>query len=94
MTALAVVHFKGGVAKTTTAVNLSAALARDGHRVLLVDCDPQANASEVFIPESEVTGTLRTIIKDRVPATDVIRPTRIGGLHLLPSAFELALLDK
>lgn len=92
VTALAIAHFKGGTAKTTTAVNLSAALAREGRKVLLVDCDPQANAAETFIAEDEITGTLRTVIRDRVPVQKVIQPTRIDGLWVLPSAFELAIL--
>jgi chromosome partitioning protein len=92
VTALAMAHFKGGTAKTSTAVNLSASLAREGRKVLLVDCDPQANASETFIDESEITGTLRTVIRDQVPVQKVIQATRIGGLWVLPSAFELAIL--
>jgi chromosome partitioning protein len=91
---MTICNFKGGVAKTTTAVNLAGSLAREGHAVLLVDCDPQGNASEMFLTEDEIAGTLRSVIAERVPVREVIRPTRIDGLHVLPAGFDLALLDK
>lgn len=87
-------NFKGGVAKSTTAVNVSATLAALGHRTLLVDCDPQANASEMFIPEPEIEFDLRSIIAERTPVEKVIRATRIPGLDVLPATFDLAYLDK
>ena len=87
-------NFKGGVGKSTTAINLAVGLARSGQRTLLVDCDPQANASEMFIPENEILSDLRSIIKDQVPVSVVIRLTRVEGLDLLPATFDLAYLDK
>lgn len=87
-------NFKGGVAKTTTAVNLAGALARMRLRVLLVDCDPQANASEMFVDENDIEFDLRSIIVEKVPIDKVVRSTRIEGLDVLPSSFDLALLDK
>jgi chromosome partitioning protein len=87
-------NFKGGVGKSTTAVNLSACLANAGHRTLLADCDPQANASEMFIPETEIEFDFRSIIANGVPADKVIRPTRIKGLDVLPASFDLARLDR
>ncbi|WP_141566580.1 ParA family protein [Pseudonocardia sp. N23] len=86
--------FKGGVGKSTSAVNVAAALARRGHRTLLVDCDPQANATEMFISEDEVEFDLRSIIAERVPVEKVIRETRVAGLDVLPASFDLAYLDK
>jgi len=87
-------NFKGGVGKSTTAVNLAAALAESGQRTLLADCDPQANASEMFIPEAEIEFDFRSIIADRVPVEKVVRSTRIERLDVLPATFDLALLDK
>lgn len=87
-------NFKGGVGKSTTAVNVAAALAQSGRRTLLADCDPQANASEMFIPESEIQFDFRSIIANRVPVEKVIRATRINNLDVLPASFELAYLDK
>jgi chromosome partitioning protein len=87
-------NFKGGVGKSTTAVNLSAALAAAGQQTLLADCDPQANASEMFVPEAEIEFDFRSIIAEGTPADKVIRPTRIRGLDVLPASFNLALLDK
>jgi chromosome partitioning protein len=87
-------NFKGGVGKSTSAVNLAACMARSGHRTLLADCDPQANASEMFVPEDDIEYDFRSIIADRVPTDKVVRQTRISGLDVLPASFDLAYLDK
>jgi chromosome partitioning protein len=92
--AICMAMFKGGVGKSTTAVNVAACLARDGQRTLLVDVDPQANATEMWIPEHEVEFDLRSVIADRVPVAKVIRPTRIDNLSVLPASFDLSYLDK
>jgi chromosome partitioning protein len=82
------------VGKTTTAVNLAACLAKSGHSTLLADCDPQANASEMFLDEGAIEFDFRSIIADRVPTEKVVRNTRISGLDVLPATFDLAYLDK
>jgi chromosome partitioning protein len=87
-------NFKGGVGKSTTAVNVAACLARAGHATLLADCDPQANASEMFLAEDEIEFDFRSIIADRVPTEKVVRGTRISNLDVLPATFDLAYLDK
>lgn len=87
-------NFKGGVGKSTTAVNVAACLARSGRPTLLADCDPQANASEMFLAEDEIEFDFRSIIADRVPTEKVVRKTRISDLDVLPATFDLAYLDK
>jgi chromosome partitioning protein len=87
-------NFKGGVGKSTSAVNLAASLAFTGRRTLLADCDPQANASEMFIAEDDIEFDFRSVIAEGVPIDKAIRPTRISGLDVLPASFGLALLDK
>jgi chromosome partitioning protein len=82
---------KGGVAKTTTAINVAVGLARRGHRTLLVDVDPQANASLV-LTEGRGAGppTLAAVLLDQAEAIDAIRPTAVAGLELLPADVSLA----
>jgi len=91
---LALANHKGGVGKTTTAVNLAAGLARAGHRTLLVDADAQEHATYWFVDDDEeVEGDLYSVIKQGMPTAKAIRSTRIDGLDLLPATLDLALLD-
>jgi chromosome partitioning protein len=90
MTVLVVSNQKGGVGKTTTAISLSAALADRGQRVLLVDLDPQANAtSGLGIGKGESNTIYSALLKERL-ITESIVPTGVPGLDLVPSGPEMA----
>ena len=88
---IAVYNQKGGVAKTTTCVNLAAYLSLAGRKVLLVDFDPQANASSGlgFTPKLTEQSVYHGIF-DLAQADDLIRPTMIYNYHLIPSSQHLA----
>jgi chromosome partitioning protein len=88
---IAIANQKGGVGKTTTAVNLGAALAEAGYRTLVVDLDPQGNASTgLGISPRDVETSVYDVIMTDAPALDCVEPTSLKNLFVLPATIDLA----
>lgn len=88
---IAVANQKGGVGKTTTAVNLGGELARQGARVLLIDCDPQGNATtSLGMPKRDLNLTTYDLVMGLSEVGDVIRPTGRAGYDIVPASEHLA----
>lgn len=93
---IGLVNQKGGCGKTTTAVNLSASLAAAGHRTLLIDLDPQANATVSFgIDPAALRQTIYHVLldpdhDDGLPLEAIVRTSSVEGLEIAPSSIDLA----
>jgi len=88
---IAVANQKGGVGKTTTAVNLGAALAELGYRVLVVDLDPQGNATTgLGINPRNVESSIYDVIMNGSPLEDSVEPTAVRNLFVVPATIDLA----
>ncbi|MGZ4370532.1 MAG: ParA family protein, partial [Gaiellaceae bacterium] len=84
----ALANQKGGVGKTTTAINLAACLAEAGEPALVIDLDPQANATSGLGERANGTSTYDLL--DGVPLRDLAKPTKFPNLHLIPAKPDLA----
>lgn len=93
---ISVINHKGGVGKTTTAVNLAQGLTREGQRVLVVDLDPQCNTTDILLPEQKIEKSVYEVLnpeEDKLSIESCIYGTSIKDLYCLPNIEDLALLE-
>ena len=91
MIRVAIANQKGGVGKTTTAINIATAMAATGWKVLLLDLDPQGNASTgIGVLAADRTTSSYDLLVDQMPLAQCIMPTKIPGLDIIPATVDLS----
>ena len=91
---ISVTNQKGGVGKTTTSVNLAAGLAYLKKKVLLIDIDPQANATQgIGVDRMKISGTSYDVIVGETGIHEIVLETNVPNLHIVPASTDLATAD-
>ena len=93
MTIVSVINQKGGVAKTTTSLNVAASWAEMGQKVLLIDLDPQSSATKAVFGDQEFENTVYDVVMGRVPAEDAIQHSDRFGIDVMPAEILLSGID-
>ncbi|HEY6551919.1 MAG TPA: ParA family protein [Vicinamibacteria bacterium] len=90
---IAIANQKGGVGKTTTAINLAAALAMRGQNTLLVDLDPQGNSSMTYLDVRTLERSMYEVLTGALPLSEIIIPSPVAKLDIAPSRISLAKIE-